>query len=84
MYLLEGIKRRSALNPKDVRLFPWDSSREVKFQDGTTARRCTILIREEMVPFSGYCGLGLIRRADVGRKLTVDFLPDGRKIDVLE
>jgi hypothetical protein len=83
MYTPEGLLKVSALNPKNKRLFPWDSVDNVKFRDGTRGRRCKIKITAEMVPFTSYFGLGLIRRNDIGRTLVVDF-HDAWTIDLFE
>jgi hypothetical protein len=81
LYKPTGYRRVSALNPKNVRVFPWTSMRSVRI-GGCRAVRYTLLVTRELVPAQTH-GLGLLRTHDIGRTLVVDIYEDGTVIDVL-
>lgn len=80
-YTEVGYRRVSALNPKNVRVFPWTSVRHVRI-GRRRATRYTLVVPVEMIPCAA-AGVGGLRRRDVGRTLVVDLYEDGTVIDAL-
>jgi len=81
MYTPTGYRRVSALNPKNVRVFPWTTTRRVRIH-GRRATRYTLLITADLIPCAAP-GVGGLRRHDIGRMLVVDIYEDGSVIDAL-